>query len=265
MIHQYRNKIQTSKRKKSLKVILMIVVLVIAILFILSFFSDKFSNYIGWPIWQAKKVSIETTQNLGYLTKSKSEIYKDNENLKQENSKLKISMIDYQILKEENDKLKEILGSKPENYKVVLSNILVKPSSSPYDTLIIDSGNDKKITVGSTVYVNGNIPVGEVSKVYNRTSLVELYSNPGKITRAIIEGSNVSVDLVGRGGGNFEMSVPLELDIQKGEKILLPGQQPEIVAVVEEDISDPTDPIKTVILRSPVNIQNQKWVQVKLN
>lgn len=216
-------------------------------------------------MWEAKKVVQDSTKDISYLTRTKSSILEDNKNLLEENSSLKISMIDYQILKNENDKLKELLGKIPTKYDFILSNILVKPNYSPYDTLIIDVGISEGITEGLIVYTNGNIPIGVISKVYTKTSLVELYSNPSRVTSGIIDELNVSVELIGRGGANFEMSVPLELIIPKGAMILLPGNQPEVVAIVEEEISTPTDPIKKIILRSPVNIQNQKWVQVKKN
>lgn len=228
-------------------------------------FSKKFFNYIGNPIWKAKNTSLENVNNLGYLTKSKSFLLKENQNLLEENYDLKISMIDYQILKDENNNLKKLLGviSNPSDF--VLSSILVKPSYSPYDTLIIDVGQNEGILEESKVYANGIIPIGVVREVYNKTSLVELYSNPGKVTSGIIEGMNITIDLVGRGGGNFEMAVPFELIITNGTKITLPGIDSEIIAIVKEEISEPTDPIKKVILHAPVNIQNEKWVEVKKN
>jgi cell shape-determining protein MreC len=174
-------------------------------------------------------------------------------------------MIDYQILKKENDKLKSLIGRISPNNDFILGSILTKPNYSPYDTLIIDIGENQGLKEGFLVYVNGNIPIGVISQVYTKTSLVELYSNPSRITHGLIEESNITVELIGRGGGNFEMSLPFEITANKGTSVLLPNINSEILAVVEEDISDPTDPIRKIILRSPINIQNEKWVQVKIN
>ena len=77
--------------------------------------------------------------------------------------------------------------------------------------------------------------------------------------------SNASVELTGRGGGNFEMIIPLELSAEKGTVVYLPGSSSTILATIDEVISKPSDPFKKVILSSPVNIQNLKWVQVKIN
>ena len=64
------------------------------------------------------------------------------------------------------------------------------------------------------VYANGDIPIGNIGKVYAKTSLVALYTNPGQKTEGFINGTNASVELVGRGGGNFEMVIPLELQVE---------------------------------------------------
>ena len=99
----------------------------------------------------------------------------------------------------------------------------------------------------------------------SKTSLVALYTNPGQKTEGFINGTNASVELVGRGGGNFEMVIPLELQVEKGTIVYLPGSTSQVLAVIGDVISQPTDPFKKVILSSPVNIQNLKWVEVKKN
>lgn len=58
------------------------------------------------------------------------------------------------------------------------------------------------------------------------------------------------------------MMVPVELSLEKGTIIYLPGNNSKIIAIVDEIISEPTDPVKRVLLSSPVNVQNLKWVQV---
>lgn len=265
MIHQFRDKKQINQRKKIIKIIVILSVFVILAFSGFLPVSRKILNYIGSLIWDAKEITLYKTNDLDYLTKSKSSLSSENKNLLEENLDLKISMVDYQILKDENEKLKELLGVIPDPSLFVLASILVKPSHSPYDTLIIDVGEEEEILVGSKVYVNGNVPVGIVSEVFAKTSLVELYSNPNKITSGVIEGLNINVDLVGRGGSNFEMAIPFELVVPDETRITLPGIDSEVVAIVEEEIGEPTDPVKKVILHAPVNIQNHKWVEVKKN
>ena len=265
MIHQFRDKKQINRRKKVIKII--IILSIFAVLAFSGFFSlsKKFLNFIGKPIWEAKEITLYKTNDLSDLTKSKSSLLDENEKILQENLDLKIEMVDYQIVKDENEKLKELLGVIKNPSSFVLASILVKPSHSPYDTLIIDAGKRNGISEGFKVYVNGTVPIGIISEVYENTSMVELYSNPSKVTSGVIEGLDINVDIVGRGGGNFEMSIPFELTVSNGTMITLPGIESEVIAVVEEEISEPTDPVKKVILNAPINIQNHKWVEVKIN
>lgn len=263
MIHQFQDKKQIIKRKKIIRNIIGFGIFFI--LFIVGFFTwtGKIFNYVGRPIWGVEKFVTDGMYNINYLFRTKASITKENHNLIQENADIKLAMIDYQILKNEVDQLKETLGRIPESNNFILGNILAKPNHSPYDTIIIDIGNNVKIQEGDQVFVNGNIPVGNISKVYDTTSLVSLYSNPGQKTEGFMDISNASVELIGRGGGNFEMIIPIELAAEKGTLIYLPGSSSMVIAIVDEVLSKPSDPFKKVILSSPVNVQNLKWVQVK--
>jgi cell shape-determining protein MreC len=261
----FRDKRQIAHRKKIIKIIILLIFFLFLLLVGFFTFSKRVFNFIGKPIWQAKKAVFEEVDDSGFLFKSRSSLFKENKKISEENSRLKIEMIDYQILKNENEKLKEILDRISDKKEFILASILVKPNYSPYDTLIIDVGEKDGISEKMKVYVNGNVPIGLIKEVYLNTSLVELYSNPGNVSLGIINILNTSVELFGRGGGNFEMSVPFELSLRQGEMVFLPGIKAEVLAIIQEEISESADPIKKVILHSPVNIQNQKWVQVRKN
>jgi len=61
------------------------------------------------------------------------------------------------------------------------------------------------------------------------------------------------------------MSIPVDLPFEKGTSILLPNLQSEIVAIMQDVLSSPNDPVKKILLSSPVNVQSLKWVFVKRN
>ncbi len=242
--------------------IIVAIFLLISITGILTNFGGLF-NFIGRPIWRAENNITNTIGNDSYLLRSKASVFAENVELKKENTDLKASMDDYQILKKENDDLKDLLGRLPPKYTFTLANILSRPSTSPYDTIIIDIGNDFGLVGGEQVFGNANVPIGEISKVYAKDSLVTLYSDANQSTEAMIENSNATVTLVGRGGGNFLMTIPNDLPSDPGTMIVLPNAKTEIIAIVDGVISAPTEPLKRVLLHSPVNIQSIKWVEVK--
>lgn len=265
MIHQFRDRKQIKEKKRFIKN------LIFAIIFLLFAFSGVFTyssgalHFIGEPMWKVKNNISQNIKDIGYMVRTKSSVYKENENLKKENSEIKIEIVSYRMLKDENIKLKEVFGRIPTSRDMVLANILTKPNYSPYDSIVIDIGEDHEIIVSDTVYANAEIPIGEVVAVYADTALVTLYSNPSERTGAMMSDSNTSVELIGRGGGNFEMTIPVDLTFTKGESVYLPSITTEIIAIINEVISSPNDPTKKLLLSTPLNVQNLKWVFVKRN
>ncbi|MFH1608962.1 MAG: rod shape-determining protein MreC, partial [Patescibacteria group bacterium] len=139
---------------------------------------------------------------------------------------------------------------------------------------IIDIGINQGIYVGQRVFAYGNIPIGKIAEVEANSSKVVLYSSPGEKTEAIISlghsltgeaGSAMSsfVELVGRGGGNFEITLPRDYILPEGTEIVLPGAYPYLLGTVKTIISDPRDPFQKALIVSPVNVQELKFVQVE--
>lgn len=265
MMYQFRDKKQITRKKRIIRnVIGFGVFFILSAVGVLGLTGQLF-NYVGKPIWQAEKFIAGSLYNSNYLLRTKASISKENHSLIEEILNIRLTMIDYQILKKENNELKELLSRIEIKKDFILGNILTKPNHSPYDTVVIDIGSDVGVKENDKVYANGNIPIGIIGKVYDKTSVITLYTNPELKTEGFIEGTNASVVLIGRGGGNFEMIIPIELNAEKGTMVYLPGYTTEALAVIDEVISEPSDPFKKVILSSPVNIQNLKWVQVKFN
>ncbi len=226
-------------------------------------FITPFFHMIARPFWKADNAVVNSINNLGYVVRTKASVYRENESLTLQNKDLQNRMLDYDVLAKDNLYLKELFGRVDQKEEFVLGTILAKPNQSPYDTLIIDIGTNEGIYVGQEVYANAIVPLGTVSSVYAHTAVVKLYSNPGEITEAQIEGTNASVQLTGRGGGNFEMMIPKDLEVPTGSTVILPNNKSRIVAIVADRISDVHDPMNKVILRSPINIQELKWVELK--
>lgn len=263
MKSQFQDRKNIAKKKHFIKTAIISIVVILLFVTGTVSFSGGFFNLLGEPIWKIKNNISDGLSSSGYVIKTKKSVFRENEELNRRLLEQNLAMADYLLLKKENEDLKSSLGRIPDKKSFILANILVKPNQSPYDTLIIDVGTDAGLKDGDKIFANEQIPLGYISNVYEHTSLVSLYSNPGEVTEAMISGSNATVELIGRGGGNFEMTVPIDLDSSKGTMVVLPGISSEIIAIMEDIISNPTDPIKKVLLRSPANIQQLKWVQVE--
>ena len=180
-------------------------------------------------------------------------------------------MADYQIIVRENESLKEILSRQPEDKKFILAAVLAKPGVSPYDTLLLDLGAKDGAIIGNLVFAEGDIPIGRLTSVTSDTAKAILFSSTRERTPVIVPSSsipagesNLFLEIIGRGGGNFEMILPRDFTLVRGDRVVLPGLRSYAVAIVETILSDPRDSFKKALLRSPVNIQDLKFVEVEL-
>lgn len=262
------------KRKKVSKWALIIVVLFFVFYFRAGIFSglSSASHFVFRPVLSLGKNIGGGFSNIGVVFSSKKTLLKDNENLKSQILASEADRANYASVVDENTKMKEILGRIGENKNLILASILSKPNRSPYDTIIIDVGISKGVLVGQKVFALGNVPIGKIGEVYPNSAKVILYSNPGEKTDIVVSlghsltgeaGKDVTMQLIGRGGGNFEMLLPRDFLIEKGNEVVLPGITPHVVAVVETVLSDPRDSYQKALLSSPVNIFQLKSVEIE--
>lgn len=247
----------------------MIATFILVVLFLgISIFGNlsSFSHGLGRPIWEVSNFFQEKINSYSYLLKSNKNLLRKNNLLKDRLIESQAKYSDREVLFDENIKLKEILSRNIEvGDKIILGNILTKPNRSLYDILIIDVGTENQIKAGDKVLAYGNVLIGEVAEVYSKSSKVKLYSTAGEKLGVILSGKDIFLEAIGRGGGNFEIKLSRGVEVEKGNGIIIPGIYPYLIATVEKIISDPRDPAQKILLRSPVNIQELKWIQVVQN
>ena len=216
------------------------------------------------PVLSAGNSISEKLNNIKLFLISKNTLYLENQALRLKLSENDARMANYNSVILENLNLKETLGRKNSKTNMILAAILSKPNQSPYDTLVIDAGMEQGVKEGNTVFALGNIPIGVIAKIYPHSSKVVLFSSSGEKTQAVTPPGNVYLELVGRGGGNFEMIIPADFKLARGDEIVLPGITPYVLAIAETIISDPRDSFIRALLVSPANIQELKFVEVEL-
>lgn len=254
------------KRKKFFYAVFLVIILLILFYFRLGIFNGLAyaSHSLFSPILILGNNISEKVSNLGSFFVSKNSLYKQNENLKSELGQNKAIMANYNSVLAENIALKETLGRKSEKTAMTLAAILSKPNQSLYDTLIIDVGTQQGIKIKNIVFALGNVPIGRIAEIYLNSAKVILFSSSGEKTQVVVSSKNAFLEVVGRGGGNFEIILPRDFALVKGDQIILPGINPYVLAVVQTIISDPRDSFVKALLVSPVNIQELKFVQVEL-
>ena len=250
------------KKKKAFSGLIIGGILVLIFIFRVQFFYglSNVSHVVLRPFWSVENSLSTKFRNLSAYFSSKNSLNQKIQDLEAERALDQARMEGVVTILDENEKLKEILGRKNEKLNLTLAVILGKPDQSLYDTLIIDLGGNQGVKVGDMVYALGNIPLGRVALVYDNSAKVVLFSNSSERTQVFVKGT--SLELVGRGGGNFEMILPRDVAMEKGEQAVLPGITPYVVAEVETVISDPRDSFQKVLFTSPVNIDEIKFVEV---
>jgi cell shape-determining protein MreC len=254
-----------NKRNKISWIIGVLGILAILLIFKSQVFGalSRASHNVFGPVWFAGEKTSGLFGNLGLFFTSQKNLQTENQNLREEIAANAARLASYNSVLAENLRLREILGRKGESEQMVLGNILSKPGLSAYDTMVIDIGSNHGVIAGELVLAWGFAPIGRVAEVFAETAKVTLFSSPGQRTEVVLSDKNIFLEAVGRGGGNFEVELPRELDIPVGTEAMLPGTISGIVGTVAETISDPRDAFKKVLLVSPVNVQELKFVQVR--
>ncbi len=253
------------KNKKLKKITIIVVILIFLFYFRIGVLGglSTASHFIFRPVLIVGNGIGNTFGGLGAYFNSKKLLTLENETLKMQIAEGEARMSNYNSLLDENNKLKDTLGRIGNKKNFILGGILSKPNRSPYDTLIIDAGVNDGIFIGQKVFAFGNVPIGKIGDVYGDSATVILYSSPGEKTDVVVSGKDIFMQLIGRGGGNFEMILPRDFVIEKGTEVVLPGITSHTVATVATILSDPRDSYQKALLSSPVNIFELKSVEVE--
>lgn len=167
-------------------------------------------------------------------------------------------------LLEENAMLKERLIEleRQKGRDTSLATVLARPPQTPYDIVIVDIGSHASVYVGSKVLLPEGEPIGLVFEVLGKQAKVKLFSTVEEETDAVLERHSVPVVLVGAGGGSFKITLPRDVAVEKGDRILSADEGSHLLAVVEDISIRATDSFKEILAKSPVNIFALRFVLI---
>jgi len=229
--------------------------------FVFSTFSDL-AMYIAAPFLRVGNYIHQKSNEFSSLLTSKQNLAEEIYNLKKKIIFLETKNFTYDLLVKENKELRALQGRHEEEGERVLADVLSKPNSSPYDSIIIDAGAREKIAKGYIVVAHGDVIIGTVEKVHIRTSVVRLFSSPGEQIDVVLGDSNVSAVARGRGAGNFDIRLPKGVPVEAGESISFSAFSTKVLGVVETVLTKPNDSFQIILFKSPVNIFELKWVEI---
>lgn len=232
-------------------------------LFFFSSFLRESAIALLQPLWKAERVVSSTASTAPESFSSKAELIEELSVLRLRLAKSDIVLRRFGVLEEENVHLKELLGRQLYE-SAVLASVLGRPPQTPYDTLLIDLGQEVA-GVGDRVTVEGSIVIGTISEVYKGTAQVLLFSAPGVETEALVGPLRIPVRARGQGGGSFVAEFPRDAVVQEGDAVVLPGVNPYLFATVMSTEATASNPFITIRFKNPINLQSIVWVQVITN
>jgi rod shape-determining protein MreC len=130
--------------------------------------------------------------------------FKKFQNTKEELEKLKSENISSEIIKSENEELKNLIDGYIFSKNKILAKVIVDHDSPFLKTIIINKGSKENIKIGTNIY-DRNYLVGRVIEVNFKTSRVLLLTDLNSSVPVSITPNNVQAIIVGNGDTNGEI------------------------------------------------------------
>ncbi|CAN5152181.1 hypothetical protein BH11PAT1_BH11PAT1_5900 [soil metagenome] len=221
-------------------------------------YSSTIFTRIMTPIWKGQSGIAYEFWSLTNFLRTKNSLIKENEALK-----LKVQSVEISLTEAKREYNKNNFGFASTTLAHgIIADILVRPPETPYDVLVLGAGNNRNIHTGDPVILLEGPRIGTITEVASITSKVRLYSASGEKTPAILERNAVPIELVGRGGGELSFTLPREITIQIGDRILDTSIKASLIGVVRDIQVTPTDSFKKVLVESVAPLNSLRFVQI---
>ena len=253
----FRPNIKTKKKNRRLIFGAALAALILSVVIFPNFFFrviDRPVFYVIKPFLDVKMFFSRQYEDFRIAFSKKKNLYDDNRVLREKIMEIEAKISILEILGKENETLKAAFSAE-EMKKFILGTVILKPTYTPFDTLIIDSGENNGVKEGMRVSAFGSVLLGYISDVSENMSKVKMISSFGEETNVVLEASGTPTIAVGRGGENFEIILPRAVPVSGGEKIITMGNPPMLVGFVEKIEHQTTDPLQKILFRFPLNIQ----------
>jgi cell shape-determining protein MreC len=182
--------------------------------------------------------------------------------LEDEVASLRRSAYTADVRARENDELRTLLGRGPGPAPLAAA-VITGDAYTPYDTFIIDVGTDHGVSDGALVLTPEGIAVGSVVRTLAHSAVVRMFSAPTVRTNVVVYASStVHALLTGQGAGTMLLSVPRDLPLAPGNKVVLPDLVGEPIGEVEHVDLAPQDAYQTVYIASAANPYELRFVLV---
>ncbi len=263
MIFQIKHTKQNFFSRSFLKIILVFLLILIFVL-IFSFFSPArslMSNILS-PFFKTGGSFHKTFNNIPNFFSDKIKLIEENTKLSNEIENLRSNIVDYESIKYENQKLRSELGLRPVG-DFIATSIIAKSPQIPPDSLFIDKGVSDGVNNGDFVLTGGRILIGKIIKASTNKATVVLNSFAGVVSYGFVARTDEPIEIKGEGGGSIGAKVPIDFDIDVGDKIMINDSLAYLVAVVGVIEEDHSSGFKDIMMSMPIDISRINIVFIK--
>lgn len=191
---------------------------------------------------------------------NKNKLVEENENLKDELTRISLINNENTVLKEENSRLLKMLDLEQDN-NLINALVLAKYPQVLLDTLIINKGSSEFIKEGDLVFSQSRVLIGNIVKVSNSNAVVALNSFPDKISYAYVTRTGEPVDVYGIGGG-MNSRLPMDFDLVVGDTLEVRSPYSYLIGNVEVIEENKSAGYKNVLIQNPINVRRLGAVYV---
>lgn len=234
------------------------------------------SSTVGWlytPVEFVSRPIVWTLSGTGQLLnnlllffQTKNSLLRQNNDLKQENLRLRNLFLANRAVEAENVELKGLLGLRDKKHSPLILAVSARPNQTANDILLIDTAGLSKqnsLKVGDKVVGNGGtVLLGEVAATFLNTAKVRLFSAFGEQLAVNVGADHTPAIAIGQGAGNFYLSLPKGMSIKVGDPITASAYHDLLVGSVGAIEVEATSPYIKVLFRSPLNFYELKWVEI---
>jgi len=191
----------------------------------LPYLRSSLQNYVSIPIKTLSDWPTDLKNNISVFFVQQSALRTENEKLKKKVLWLKANLANQTVLEAEHRRLEQLLQSTvAETRPVMIAQVVDSYISASKQQIEVNKGRINNVFEGQVV-IDANGVVGQVTKVYDKLSIVSLISDEAQRIPVFIERNRLRMILQGAGDlGDLTVNfVGKKADVRIGDKLVTSG------------------------------------------
>jgi len=224
---------------------------------------SSFFHFALQPVYVVQIAVGDKLESLAYLLNSKKSLRAENTRLKDTLDALVVESYAAKSLRADNQYLKSVLH-RDTSRDFMLSRVLAYPGAIPYDTLLIDVGSESGAETGMRVFADGDFVIGEITRVFQKSALVTLYSTFGNEFSVTLGATATPATARGVGNGNFRLILPKGVPVEMGDIVEIPEIGPAYAGIVGAVEKSAERSLQEVYFRWPFGVSTLRYVYLEV-